>query len=101
MENVKHKHHDMIVAWAANPSRVVEYYNYSQDKWKSFDSPSWDASLQYRFADEAPEREFPKTNLRGEYLAEIYENEYNNNYEDVLAVANAAIKQYILDTEEK
>ena len=101
MNNVKHKHHDMIVAWAANPSRVVEYYDVSGDTWHSIRTLIWDCSTRYRFKGEPPIREFPKTSLRGEYLAEIYENEYNNNYEDVLAVANAAIKQYILDTEEK
>lgn len=49
-----------------------------------------------------PERVFPETSLTGDELSEIYCNSDTNIFREQLRdVANAAIKQYILDQENK
>ena len=45
---MKHVHHDMIVAWAADPSRVVEIFCIS-GKWRETSVPSWASHHLYRF----------------------------------------------------
>jgi hypothetical protein len=58
-----------------------------------------------------PPREFPKTSLSAEQVSEVYVKAFGDNIRAdlfnqrkkaaILAVADAAIKQYILDTEDK
>jgi len=96
----QHPHHDMIVAWAANPYRVVEYMQ--DHTWIETKNPTWSDKNRYRFADEVVhERVFPETSLSGKELAVIFSSMPEKCNADLLAVANAAIKQYILDKEEK
>lgn len=99
----KHVHHDMIVAWAANPSRVVEYLDTYQNIWFAIGTPNWGCDIRYRFADEVVQKpKFPTTSLSSEQLTHEYEFANGTDFDIALfAVANAAIKQYILDCENK
>ena len=49
---MKHVHHDMIVAWAADPSRVVEVE--TDTGWQVINTPVWTADSEYRFKPEEP-----------------------------------------------
>ena len=49
---MKHVHHDMIVAWAADPSRVVEVE--TDTGWQVINTPVWRADSEYRFKPEEP-----------------------------------------------
>lgn len=47
---MKHRHHDLIVQWAADPSRVLEYSS-TKGIWNRVTgSPKWDESVEYRLA---------------------------------------------------
>ena len=105
----RHVHHDMIVEWAKEPSRVVQWRDNDGCSWKDCSEdevhpyPVWDMDVQYRFKPTEPERVslsgvFPETSLTVDELLETYEDTYTHR-EGLVAVANAAIKQYILDTE--
>lgn len=105
----RHIHHDMIVEWAKYPSRVVQWRHNDGCSWKDCSEdevhpyPVWDMDVQYRFKPTEPERVslsgvFPETSLTVDELLETYEDTYTHR-EGLVAVANAAIKQYILDTE--
>ena len=54
----KHVHHDLIIAWAANPSRVVEELvkepYFGSSTWMRINNPTWDPTKQYRFKPEEP-----------------------------------------------
>ena len=96
----KHIHYDMIVEWAANPSRVVEI-NCFVDGWEVEPNPTWREDEEYRFKPEEPERVFPTTSLGvKELYALLTENEVIT-FSSLQVVANAAIKQYILEQEAK
>ena len=45
---MKHVHHDMIVAWAADPSRVVEIRGVDWI-WRETVAPTWGTQNEYRF----------------------------------------------------
>lgn len=49
---MKHVHHDMIVAWAADPSRVVEVE--TDTGWQVINTPVWTADSEYRFKPAEP-----------------------------------------------
>ena len=49
---MKHVHYDMIVAWAADPSRVVQVYYPISKTWESTPSPEWREDRQYRFKEQ-------------------------------------------------
>lgn len=56
---------------------------------------------QLFIAKRIPERGFPKTSLTGDELYDIYSNSDASTFrEELIDVANAAIKQYILDSED-
>lgn len=101
-----HVHHDMIVEWAANPSRVVQWRDNDDCVWLDCSEdevhpfPVWDMNTQYRFKPVEPERVFPKTSLGIKELASHVVSEHETvSIASLEAVANAAIKQYILDME--
>ena len=101
----RHVHHDMIVEWAKDPSRVVEYFDEDLLKWvdcadSEQECPIWDKNTKYRFKPVEPERTFHVTSLTVDELLETYEDTYTHR-EGLVAVANAAIKQYILDNQKK
>ena len=50
---MKHVHHDMIVEWAADPSRVVQRY-YGGGVWLDEKSPQWFPNDKYRFKPAEP-----------------------------------------------
>lgn len=49
---MKHVHHDMIVAWAADTSRVVEVE--TDTGWQVINTPVWTADSEYRFKPAEP-----------------------------------------------
>lgn len=49
---MKHKHHDIIVAWAADTSRVVQYFDKHDHEWVDIQPSSWDPNRLYRFKPE-------------------------------------------------
>lgn len=97
----KHVHYDMIVEWAKDPSRVVQWRDNDDCVWtnctddKQHPYPLWDETLQYRFKPEEPERVFPVTSLTKDELRKLFDI----SDDSLFAIANAAIKQYILDQE--
>lgn len=50
---MKHVHHDMIVEWAADTSRVVQRY-YGGGVWLDEKSPQWYPNDKYRFKPAEP-----------------------------------------------
>lgn len=42
---MKHKHHDVIVAWAEG--KKIEYCN-NEHEWRTVNEPSWSTILEYR-----------------------------------------------------
>ena len=50
---MKHVHHDMIVAWAADPSRVVESET-DNGHWVTVSNPVWWPHVKYRFKPDEP-----------------------------------------------
>lgn len=97
--NKPHKHAALIKAWADGAE--IEFYNkdsiHAVDRiWISARHPSWDVNLEYRIK---PAREFPETKMSPTDLWKVYDSVHTTRGDAILAVANAAIKQYILDTE--
>ena len=96
----KHIHYDMIVQWAANPSRVVQYCDNYSDVWDDcVDNPKWTETLRYRFKPEEPERVFPTTSLTDNELTTLFDVTLGGVADALRAIANAAIKCYILEQE--
>ena len=50
---MKHVHHDMIVEWAADPSRVIEVRGV-EGTWSKTTAPSWATHIEYRFKPAEP-----------------------------------------------
>lgn len=57
-ENLHHKHHDLIIAWAKGAE--VEWYNSSINVWDDDGSPSWLKSIKYRIKSEKSAAELEK-----------------------------------------
>lgn len=53
----KHPHHDLIVEWAKDTSKVVQQYYQKSHLWVTDENPRWDIEAKYRFK---PQREFIK-----------------------------------------
>ena len=51
---MKHIHHDLIVAWAADPSRVVQSRRLDHHGWAVDPDPQWLPYWQYRFKPAEP-----------------------------------------------
>ena len=55
---MKHVHHDMIIEWAADTSRVVEELvkepYFESSSWMRINNPPWDPKKQYRFKPAEP-----------------------------------------------
>ena len=51
---MKHVHHDMIIEWAADPSRVVESRKFLHHEWTVDPHPKWLPTWQYRFKPAEP-----------------------------------------------
>lgn len=50
----QHIHHDMIVEWAKNPKRKMQFKLILSDQWIDMEGkqPNWSEALQYRFTPE-------------------------------------------------
>ena len=98
----RHPHADMIIEWAKDTSKVVEWYNdeYPYLGWKVSEDPLWLDCRKYRFQPPKPERVFPTTSLTKEQLYDSYYSKTSAGFNtSLIDVANAVIKQYILDME--
>lgn len=95
-----HPHADMIIEWAKDTSKVVEYWDDGLYCWVECNYPTWGVKVKYRFQPAKPERVFPTTSLTEDELESIYfDATVLSHKESCKYIANAAIKQYILDTE--
>lgn len=90
----KRPHYDLIIAYAAGANIEAQF---GDGTWYSISNPGWYKDENYRIA-VVKEREFPKSSVPVSVLSEIYNNTANWS-EGFIAIANEAIKQYILDTE--
>ena len=100
-EPTRQPHADLIIMQANDMSLKFDYKDKRTGEWRlCIESPcEFSPNWEYRLH----EREFPKTNLSGTDLRQIwFDIEICTKTEDaLLIVANAAIKQYILDTEKE
>ena len=101
MEKKRHVHADLIIMQANDMSLIFDYKDKRTGEWRlCIESPcEFSPNWEYRLH----EREFPKTSLSIDNLRKIwFELEPDTQIEEaLLIVANAAIKQYILDTEKE
>lgn len=95
MSNKQHKWHKEIKAWADGAD--IEFYSGPLGQWIFEKSPMWYEDMDYRIK---PVREFPTTSLSYGELALAYERAATRS-KALKDIANAAIKQYILDQEAK
>ena len=51
---MKHVHHDMIIEWAKDTSRVVEVRTKSGEEWFISEAPEWRKDCRYRFKPAEP-----------------------------------------------
>ncbi len=97
--NKQHRHYAAIVGWAEG--KEIEFFDPSIGWLSCVNKPEWREDAKYRVK---PERTFPETSLTDFSLREIENNLLSvdgNTMEDARkAIANAAIKQYILDSEQ-
>lgn len=110
MANKPHVHAELIKAWADGAE--IEYFDTSRQQWRptTSGSPVWSDIMSYRIK---PERVFPKSSLTAKQrYAVAFPSVTNTNtlpdswfeeitYNYLEKVADAAVKQYILDTEAK
>lgn len=103
MANKPHVHAELIKAWADGAE--IEYLY--KDQWypAPSNSPTWSQGIQYRIK---PERVFPKSSLDN---VQLYQSAFpfvsnasaatinDGVFSYLRLVADAAVKQYILDTE--
>lgn len=47
----KHKHYDLIVAWAEG--KQIQYYNAGCSNWHDIEHPNWGENTQYRIKPES------------------------------------------------
>lgn len=92
--NKPHVHKDVIIAYANGAN--IQYCEFGT--WIDTDAPSFHPSCEYRIK---PEREYPVTSLSMDDLYVIYAGHCMPLPCVLVKIANAAIKQYIIDTEGK
>jgi hypothetical protein len=102
--NKPHKHAEVIKAWA-DGARIERFVG-GKTQWIPCPHPTWKPYDLYRVE---PPREFPKTSLSGLQLYQVYigalrvfrasHSPIDRCHLAAEAVANTAIKQYILDQE--
>lgn len=93
--NKPHVHKEIIIAYANGAN--IQYCEFGT--WKDIDAPSFRPSCEYRI-----KPEYPVTSLSMDDLYEIYAANilpHTGVKEIFVKIANAAIKQHIIDTENK
>lgn len=65
---MKHPHHDLIIEWAKDTTRVVQVNPdpYTADDWVDAPVPSWNPNMGYRF------KPVPKPDVMREYVCTVY-----------------------------
>lgn len=100
MNNVKkaHKHAEVIKAWADGAQ--IQIRNYGTGEWTDWDSPTWSDGDDYRIK---PPQEFPKSTLTEDAIKRLLNVNRGMCGSVTMAriVADAAVKQYILDLEKE
>jgi hypothetical protein len=98
MEKKRQTHADLIIKQANNMDLKFDVQSSSTGEWKLvIETPcKFYEDHIYRLH----EREFPKTSLSVDHLECLIFNKKFGEH-DLTTVANAAIKQYILDTEKE
>jgi hypothetical protein len=91
-----HKHAELIKKWADGAE--IEYQLISTGNWYSPEFPGWDVDTTYRVKS-IPVRVFPVTSLTEDQLDDYVTHSGWHGGCIFTIAANAAIKQYILDTE--
>ena len=88
----KHKHHDVIVAWAAGAE--IEYLT-TGGFWSAATSPIWDESRQYRIKPEPPAKSYPVTGMTGQDYAAALCCSIVMDAHKCERIANAALRHAI------
>jgi hypothetical protein len=88
----KHKHRDVIVAWADGAK--VEYRCKLNPVWSPIDEPSFVSNVEYRIKPEPPAKVYPVTGMRYDQLSEAWGREFGNR-PALYSVANAALRHAI------
>lgn len=91
-----HHHKDLITQWA--DGQEVEWLPSAETGWIPCPEPMWEPSLYYRIK---PQRTFPKSTLTRASLLKIVQDTPGDFMDSYVAMVDAAVKAYILDTEAK
>lgn len=92
-----HKFQKEIIAWANGED--VEVYSPITDSWMKATNPIWGEGYVFRIK---PEREYPKTSLTDGEIDQIYcSGDSFATWVVLRSIANAAIRRYIDDQENK
>ena len=92
----KRAHYDLRIAHANGEE--IELLDPEMDSWMGIDNPSFVESCTYRIKPKE-DRIFPTTTLSGDFFRSLFIIQPSANDFEILTIANAAIKQYILDSE--
>jgi hypothetical protein len=68
---MKHKHAELIKAWADGAQ--IEFYDADSDEWRPCPAPSWYPADQYRIKPVEQQRVYPVTHMTGNELASVFE----------------------------
>lgn len=97
----RHVHADLMIDYAEDKNLKYEFFCDERCKWVlCTEQPLFHEDFQYRLH----EREFPKTSLSDSVLEDIANEAVMKDIYDTYIyrqIANAAIRQYILDTEKE
>jgi hypothetical protein len=87
----KHKHADLIIAWA-NGAKIQVF---SLGGWSDALTPAWDSGMKYRIK---PEKEYPKSTLTDEELDRMWVAGLTK-MSALRQIADTAIERYLQDQE--
>lgn len=89
-----HKHAELIKIWADTGCEIE--VSFFPGDWQICNTPLWSDSAAYRVKQD---RIFPKSTLHRQDLLKIVQDTPWGFMDSYVAMADAAVKQYILDTE--
>lgn len=83
----KHKHHDLIVKWAANPDGYTVYYRSCDGEWSIVSKPIWREDVEYKLVQKSKVKKwrwvfkdiYGQLNLTNKWWTqESFENQFPN-----------------------